>query len=241
MKTHQLEMDVSLVYEASRQINFDDENYVLTVSGSVYGEVEHASDPELKLLLGELKMFLVLIGNAFDDGQLFSVVLDAQQQTLDIGCVLFDDSFEDCSAAVKRRFEDASPYDDILILDRLTLDPAVRGQSIGLAVLDQAIRDWSGGCSLVAMKPFPLQFEGGKPNKEKIIELKLQEFKAGEAESFRRLRNYYAKLGFKRIARSDVYALCTDYSRPALKDLSLPDNFTIPAEFVESYLEKSKK
>ncbi len=240
MKIDRVEIDVSLRYQATRQLVEDDDNFILTLNGEILGCPVQENLPDVEVKLGELKMFIVQVGNAFNAGESLPLILDSYQQTLDVGCVLFDSSFKDYSPWIKRRFEDAYPWDDILVLDRLTLDPAVRGQKLGLAVLDQAIRDWSGGCSLVAMKPFPLQYEGGGRNMTNVAGMKLEEFQASKTESFRRLRAYYTKLGFERVGRSDIYALCTHENRPSLKDLSIPDCFTVSAEFLKDCAEKTE-
>jgi GNAT superfamily N-acetyltransferase len=241
MNTDRIPIDVSLHYQTTRELAEDHDSFILSIDGEIFGRTAHEDGPEIGLKLGDLETFLIRVGNAVDAGASLSIILDSCQQTFDIGCALFSSSFEDYSPWIKRRFEDAYPWDDILILDRLTLDPAARGQRLGLAVLDQAIRDWSGGCSLVAIKPFPLQYEGGGRNMINVADLKLEEFIANKTESFRRLRGYYTQLGFERIGRSDIYALYAKDKRPSLKDLSIPDEFTLPAEFVRTRARTSKE
>jgi hypothetical protein len=229
---------VTLEYQSSQHLDVKDDydDFILTVSGTIYGESCYNGTPgsKPKTKLGEVKLMVVQVGNALNAGMSLFELFHTHQQTHDIGSLLFDELFEDHSSWIKRHFDDAFVWDDVLVLDRLTIDPAVRGQGLGLVVLDRVMSDWSRGCSLVAMKPFPLQYEAGAPNMFNVAELKLEKFKAGKAESFRRLRAYYSKLGFERIGRSKIYVLSTHNKRPSLKDLSLPKQFSVPAEFVET-------
>jgi hypothetical protein len=231
MSLERVEIDVSLHYRAIRHLGDADEEFVLTVECDIVGcpWCDDAAEGELKL--GELKMYLIQIGNAFNAGESLPRILDIHQATADVGCAVFDSSFKDFCPWIKRRFDDAFPWEDVLILDRLTLIPEARGQQLGLAVLHQAINDWSSGCSLVAMKPFPLQYEGGGRNKGNITDLKLEGFQTGKAESFRKLRAYYVKLGFERIGRSDVFALSPKEKGPMPKALSISDKFSVPSDF----------
>jgi hypothetical protein len=232
MKSEQTGIYVSLQYQAKHDIDGDD-TFILSVDGTIYGEAVDEKCLESKIELGELKLFVIKVGNAISAGASLPVILDTYQQTLDAGCVLFNDSFDDYSPGVKDKFEDAYASDDILLLDRLNLNPLVRGQRLGLAALWRGMQDWSAGCSLVAIKPFPVQFEGGGCNTENVSKLQLEGFKGSKIDSFRRLRNYYEKLGFERIARSDIYALCTHGTAPSWKSLSIPDRFYVPTELLE--------
>jgi hypothetical protein len=55
--------------------------------------------------------------------------------------------------------EDMVHSRNMLILDRLEILPAFRGQQLGLRYLRIAIQRFGLGCRIVAIKPFPLQFE----------------------------------------------------------------------------------
>jgi hypothetical protein len=240
MKSNQVEIYVRLQYEATRQLGEDDEEFVLEVKGGIYGYAADDCANEKDVKLGDLKLYLVQVGNAYNEGVSRHDIFDMYQQTMDAGCALFDASFEEFSPWIQRRFDDAFPWEDILLLDRLTLNPMMRGQRLGLAVLYRAIRDWSSGCSLVVMKPYPLQYEAVSRRKEDETELKLDAFRTSKTESFRRLRAYYAQLGFERIGRSEFYVLCTKERTPSLKELSIPDCFTVSAEFIKNCAAISK-
>ena len=57
---------------------------------------------------------------------------------------------------------------NLLILDRLEIIiPQYRGKKLGLTILHHMIERFSAGASIVAMKPFPLQFEPMKDKDKK--------------------------------------------------------------------------
>jgi GNAT superfamily N-acetyltransferase len=232
MSVERIEIEISLRYEATRYLRNDDDKFLLTMGAEVIGSHLCAHTAEAEFKLGYLRMYLVQVGNALNANADLSSIFDIHQGTADIGSHLFNSSFDDFRPWIKRRFDDAFPWEDILILDRLALIPAVRGQQLGLAVLHQAIEDWSSGCSLVAMKPFPLQYEGGGRSRQNITNLKLEGLLTNKAESFRRLRAYYAKLGFERAARSEIFVLSTKELRPSLQSIGIPDQFTASRELL---------
>src|SRR6476661_2837200 len=47
---------------------------------------------------------------------------------------------------------------NLLLLERLEIDPPFRGRGIGLIVLSKLIKRWGKAAALVVMKPFPLQY-----------------------------------------------------------------------------------
>jgi hypothetical protein len=241
MKTPSFDLIPSIHYETSRYLDLDGElenEFVLTIRGTVYGEPDGVELDGVRPKLGSLRFYIIQVGNAYNEGTSLRSVFDTYQQTMDAGCAIFDDSFENFCPWIRRRFDDAYPSDDLLLLDRLTLDPVVRGQRLGLAVIDRTIRDWSKGCSLVVMKPFPLQYEGGW-NEKNVTELKLQGFRARKTEAFKRLREYYVRLGFERVGRTDFYAPCTHHKRPSERELRIPATIKVPANFIPVNFEET--
>lgn len=96
---------------------------------------------------------------------------------------------------------------NMLILDRLELHPKHRGRGVGLEVLRCLMQQYGLGCDVVAMKPFPLQFEGwltisfgGKPEiKRTSSPEEDREFRRATAK----LREHYGRLGFVRVPGTD--------------------------------------
>ena len=115
-----------------------------------------------------------------------------------------------------------------MLIHRIGISPLIRGQQLGLSVLAKVIEDFSAGCSLVVTKPFPLQFERDIEASTEWNDLALASFSKNEKESSKKLRNYYAKLGFKRLGRSDYFAALPEGVFSAVKKLNLQDCFSMP-------------
>lgn len=229
-----VDVSVSLNYSTStsvrpRDIELDD--YVIQVSAEIVGT--HWPDdngPSKEVILGELSLYLIRVGNAVNHGIRLHDVFDVTQETMDAGNAIFDSRFRDYNSTVQKLFADPCSSDDVLLLHRLEIKPFARGQKLGLAVLIRAIEDWSSGCSLVLMKPFPLQFEAEARKSDDWEPLALEGFPQNEKQAFKQLRGYYEQLGFKKIGRSDFYALCLHSKWTALDELELPDEFLVPAD-----------
>ena len=217
------------VYPASRELD----DYVFPVTAKIIGS--HFPDnhgPTREVLLGELKFYLIRVGNAVNHDVSLHDVFDTTQETLDAGNAIFDSSYSDYKPTVHKLFEDPLPYDDVMLLHRLEIQPFARGQQLGLAVLIRAIEDWSSGCSLVVMKPFPLQLESNAQESKNWKTLALDSFPQNEKTAFQKLRSYYEKIGFERIGRSDFFALNTRLKWTALDELELPSEFMISADML---------
>lgn len=96
---------------------------------------------------------------------------------------------------------------NMLILDRLELLPRHRGHGVGLNVLKCLMQQYGLGCDVIAMKPFPLQFEGrltvtfGGKSETKQISTPQEDREFRRATN--RLREHYGRLGFVRVPRTD--------------------------------------
>lgn len=235
MSTEHTELSVVLNYQAQSSLytraDGDADDYIIPVETEIWGHADEPKDqPQNRALrLGNLNFYLIRVSNARNDRADLHTIFDSRQETSDVFDALYSTSCPEFRPAVQRQFEDAYPGHDVLLLHHLTIRPFARGQRLGLAVLERVIRDWSSGCSLVAMKPFPLQFAMGAKQDEKTWrECDYGSFSQTEAEAILRLRTYYARLGFERIGRSVFYGLCPEYERPGVKELDLPDTVRVP-------------
>lgn len=96
----------------------------------------------------------------------------------------------------------------LLIIDRLELFPHFRGKGIGLQAMKFLIARFRMGAGLVAIKPFPLQFEGGSQDAPEELRARgLDRYPANETTCNRKLRQHYRKLGFVAIPRTPFMCL----------------------------------
>lgn len=96
------------------------------------------------------------------------------------------------------------PYGDLLIIHKIEVNPQFRGHQLGLLALLRTIKTFGEGCAMVAIKPFPLQFEN------KVTDKNQSKFEAAQ----KKLRRYWAKLGFVRFEETDQYYLDLAYQLP---------------------------
>lgn len=127
-------------------------------------------------------------------------------ETSELFDVLFDlktDSFKD---TVLDQF-DILGIGDILYVDTLKIPAKHRGRNLGLLTARELIKLYGGGCDLVICKPFPMQFSGQKPNEGGSRDPFYRNFTKDQKLAFQKIRAYWRTLGFKRIPKSDFYAM----------------------------------
>jgi hypothetical protein len=237
LQSTEVELNVSLCCQADRSLMDDfsgPEDFVLDVTGNILASPDHFEGlPEVsekEILLGKVKFYVIQIGKALNNREGLAYICDAYQQTLDAGSAVLDFATGDFRPHVEKMFPDSISVDDLLLLDRLTIYPIGRGQSLGLAVLHQVIEDWARGCSLVVIKPYPLQFVASDKRSDDWNQLALDAFPSEKKTAFGALRNYYQRLGFRRVGRSDFYARSTAEPLPSIKDCGFSGSIRVPLE-----------
>jgi len=177
----------------------DDEpsRYVKEIEGIVWvyrGSRKHRA--------GRFSIFIINVELALANDESVFDIFDHTATTLDYLALYGDDC--EYSPEVTKALPGGERWSpNILILDRLELLPKYRGRGMGLQVLRCLQEQFSMGCGLVAMKPFPLQFEGGTPaereTEPKFMTMGLGEFDRNQRRATAKLCRYYAQLGFVRV------------------------------------------
>lgn len=112
---------------------------------------------------------------------------------------------------------------NLLILDRLVVYQEYRGHGYGLLALRALIHRFRTSVGLIAMKPFPLQFESifsGGDHADEARALGLNAFSAPSEKATERLRRYYARLGFVRLPRTEYMVRSPDLPLPSAESLT---------------------
>lgn len=94
---------------------------------------------------------------------------------------------------------------NLLILDRLNIYREYRGSGLGLVALRALIHRFRAGAGLIALKAFPLQFEGNRSPESKgcdEVRLGYDQFNLPMVKASSKLRDYYSQVGFLRVART---------------------------------------
>lgn len=104
------------------------------------------------------------------------------------------------NTAVMRALQTDDPViHNFVIVNRLKILPAYRGHGYGLEALRVFLRRVTRSCTMAAILPFPLQFEG---REDPDPELQLEKFTGSEPHATQRLRSHYGRLGFKRVSKT---------------------------------------
>ncbi|MDP2018967.1 hypothetical protein [Hydrogenophaga sp.] len=170
--------------------------------------------------VGRFRIFVIDVEMAFSDRFSVFEVFDYRSETIGYWS-LYEPSLEFKTKVVKVLPEGDRWQPNILILDRMEIFPKYRGEGIGLNALRCLQRQFSTGCGIIAMKPFPLQFEGGTPEENAdsptFVKLGLGTFDRNEKRAMAKLRAYYARLGFVRVPGTEYMVADPLLAMPSLR------------------------
>lgn len=162
------------------------------------GEVIAFDEDETKVTAGRFKAFYIDVGAALNTGTDVFDVFDSHASTVDFYRAIFDPETLDLSNKLQKLFEEGTGWGNVLILDRLEILPEFRNRNLGLVVMQRLIERLGAGACVVGIKPFPLQGEFTRA-KEDVwrSSLQLERFAQDPKRATKKLRDYYAQLGFK--------------------------------------------
>ncbi|WP_288253747.1 hypothetical protein [uncultured Hydrogenophaga sp.] len=194
-------MNYSTVFlEYRQEVMADDEEpsrYIQTLEGHVVLDFENHRER-----VGRFRVFVIDVESAVNDEESVFDIFDSYSETMGYWS-LYQDGLEFRPKVVKVLPGGERWRPNMLILDRMEVVPKYRGKGIGLCALNCLQRRYSIGCGIIAMKPFPLQFEGGLPEenaaKEDFIAMGLGAFDRDFKRATAKLRRYYGRLGFVRV------------------------------------------
>ena len=183
----------------------------------IEGEIR---DRESEAIIGRMRSLLVQVGRISDAGEdLFEVMDGHSAEMAEYHSVFFKPKDWDYKESIRREFPDIlSP--DFLILDRADIDPTYRKRGLGLLLISRAIDVFGENCGLVAMKPFPLQFGGYRDpgwRAPEGVRDPIEEFRVAK----QKLCRYWQRAGFRRVDKTEYWALCPGAGRPSLKAIAL--------------------
>jgi GNAT superfamily N-acetyltransferase len=176
--------------------------------GSWVREV-HLKIYEAKQPIGTASFNRINAEDALTDGTAVCMTCDYSQHIYDCGAVIFDYQTDDYSPKIEQLYGEVPYNRNLLLIERLEIDPPFRGKGIGLFVLLKLMRRHQKNCGLVAIKPFPLQYEKTDTPKSD------QRFK----RDHKKLTQYYARLGFKKMPGSDFHVCSLEFKLPTDKQV----------------------
>ena len=198
----------------------DPGDYIYTIDG----RIAEMGDDESDILVGKFRLFYVDIASAINTGYIdvFDIFDAHSDSTADYYESLIDPGTADFSENLRKLLEDEIFGLSILIIDRLELLPNYRGHNLGLIIMRRLIERFSAGAGVVAIKPFPLQFEHSIPAEDKYgwhEQMQLSGFRETERDSIRKLQNHYSKLGFVAMPGTPHMFLSTARRLPPIERL----------------------
>jgi GNAT superfamily N-acetyltransferase len=154
---------------------------------------------EVEVLLGRFRLYYLDFDAALNAGVSAFDVIDSYSATADYYVAFFDDDASGFNERLLTLLNDDVLESNVLVIDRLELLPQYRGKRLGLRAMSALIRRFGAGAGVVAIKPFPLQFEAKTSVGEDSAwraQLQLEKLSRSEKKSINALRRHYAQLGF---------------------------------------------
>ena len=193
----------------------------------IEGEIR---DTESNVSAGRMSALIVQVGRVADAGEHLSDVMDGESSELGAYHAAFFNPHDcDYKDSIRRQFVDIYGL-DLLIINHVEIEPALRKRGLGLLVVSRTIDVFGENCGLIAIKPFPLQFRnyldpGWLPPDG------VEDPKTAFLAAMRKLRNHWDRAGFKRVNGTDYFALSPATKRPRLKRVrSAVDKWDLEAE-----------
>lgn len=169
--------------------------------------------------VGSISGFYVHLEQAQEDGVPWFDVLDAHSADMALYLALIDPDDSCYTEWVQTNFEPFSS--DILILDRIRIEPEHRGRGYGLYAAELMISGFGPSSGLVACVPAPyelLQNSRSLPADEaarRRRDERIPEWRPAEAK----LRKHWSLLGFRQLPGSDVFALSLVFQQPRMETI----------------------
>lgn len=197
--------------------NPEPDRIIPDIAGEIFDGASEDADEEVGKKIGQLNALLVLRSRAINEGEsLFDAMDSLSQSATDCYTAIFEPLTCEWNEAIEQLYDGMILEGDVLYIEAIELDDAYRGKGIGAEVVRGMIATFaSSGVSLVACKPFPLQYSNW--------ELDDEEHKAKRAEpgfeekriaDFARVAKFWTDLGFRKLpGGSDFYTYAPDLLR----------------------------
>lgn len=164
--------------------------------------------------------FILHVGHAVNNGVSIAEACDDHSAEADEYRAAVITEKNQWNRLAMKQFGDDLIGCDLLAFTKMEIKPEHRGRKLGQRAILRAIQMFSGGCGLILIKPWPLQYtskEFSKIAKEGKSSQGWTEQR--RKQDFTRLRTYWGELGFERIGKSDFYGFPTFSPLPTVESL----------------------
>ena len=193
--------DVQIHFSSSTTTGDEIEDFATSIEGiiSCYEETSDEDTP-----VGRVGLFYMDMGAILKTNIGLFDLFDIRGETEPFYSALIDHDTQEFKSDLEEILGDYIIDLNLLIIDRLEILPAYRGNNIGRECLRRCLQQYAHGCGVVALKCFPLQFEaGGFDDPAWRRKMQLGKLSRNEKRSLAKLKKYYAALGFKVIPGTD--------------------------------------
>lgn len=209
--------DIRFSVERPLMPSEEPDDYVIDIEG----DIRFTQSARSRDVVGQISARRLQAGRAYEDGMSLFEICDSVDQSLhDYASAVYDFDEE----SILESISDGCSGADLLIVESIQILPAHRGNRLGLFAMRRTIDTVGDGCAVVVIKPFPLQYSTARDlssaqRPEWETQMAMQSFTATEKAGFAKLRKHWAQLGFKRIGRTDYFALDMQVKRPSYEEL----------------------
>jgi GNAT superfamily N-acetyltransferase len=196
--------------------NSEPGDYITPLTGNVCLQ---SDDDDGHTVVGTISAYAIHLGNAADDGVAWFDVLDSYNADIALYLDLFDTDASSYADWVQSTHE---PYSsDLLILDRIRIEPQYRGKGYGLYAAQLMIQSFGppGGLAACVPAPYELLQKHGLASVEDAINLSREERLPEWQPAQTKLRQLWSLLGFEPVPASDVFALSLSLRQPRMQDI----------------------
>jgi len=211
-----------LHFEDDYQFAADDEPSRFLFETS--GKLVITDDGDNETELGVFSAMVVDVQSAIVEHESVFDVFDSHSTSITYFQALYDyDSGDFKPQVVTVAYGDDYLWNpNLLILDRLIVYPEHRGHGVGLLALRALIQRLRIGVGLIAMKPYPLQYEAkflDESDADERKRLGLDDFKLPQPKATAKLKKYYGRLGFKAVPRTEYMVRSIELPLPSADSL----------------------
>jgi hypothetical protein len=190
--------------EASLANGEDEFEHVLQ---RIDGKIVFVGDDQREEIVGEVRGWRVLAGWHYDEAMDACDAIDGELVSYMNAIVDPETGF--ARDEVEDLIEDASNGVDTLIVELVKVGDGHRGIGVGLLAAMRFVQTFGAGCGYAIGKAFPLQFAS----------LETIEMNATQKTAFRKLREHWGRIGFKRLGKNSNYmAINLDHLQPSIEE-----------------------
>lgn len=172
----------------------DPSDFITVYHGNVIGMMDDESEGKI----GKVVVYMIERGRVLNEGiSLFEVMDCLDGDSCDCFANLFDHDTEQLASKVEGMLsEDRAWKSDMMLIERLELNPEYRSQGLGKEIALRVIQKFGENCGVITCVPVPLQFTGLGPSDKEP---------KGKRLAQQRVREFWEGVGFVRLPKTDYY------------------------------------